>query len=302
MNSPRLIVVVAVGCVVTLVGCASSSASGGTPSASSGALTTEHKQQSVATLVPASIAATGTLRVGVALGSPPDEFQDQSNTVVGWEVDMVRAAAQTMGLPVTFVQVSFDSLIPGLQAGRFDAAIGQLGVTTAREKIVDFVTTLQSDEQFAARSNSSITVANLTDLCGHSVAVARGSREYDFAQTQSSACTKDGKQAVTVGVFDTDSAAVLSLTSGRSDLYWSGATAVSYYVKNSNGLTKVVGSYLKPNPIGTALPKNSGLTPALRAAVQRLMDDGTYRKIVAKWGLGQQGISKAEMNPALTGG
>jgi len=50
------------------------------------------------------------------------------------------------------------------------------------------------------------------------VAVTRGSREYDFAQTQSSACTKDGKQAVTTGVFDTDSAAVLSLTSGRSDL------------------------------------------------------------------------------------
>jgi len=289
--------VISASCALALAGCASGT-SGGAPSATSTSIT-EQKQAAVAKLLPASVATSGTVRVGVALGSPPDEFQDQNKNIVGWEVDIVTAAAQSMGLKVQFVPVSFDSLIPGLQANRFDAAIGQLGVTSAREQVVDFVTTLQSDEEFAARTNSGITISTLTDLCGHSVAVTRGSREYDFAQTQSAACTKAGSKPVTIGVFEDDASATLSLTSGRSDLYWSGATAVSYFAANTNGVTKVVGSYLKPNPIGIAMPKNSGMAQAMKAAVQQLMNDGAYKKIIAKWGLGQQGIATAAVDPTL---
>lgn len=297
MRPRRIALVISAGCALAVTGCASATGSAA-PSAASTSVTGQ-KQASVAKLVPASVTENGTLRVGVALGSPPDEFQDQNKNTVGWEVDIVTAAAQAMGLKVQFVPVSFDSLIPGLQADRFGAAIGELGVTSAREQVVDFVTTLQSDEEFAARSGSGITVTGLDALCGHSVAVTRGSREYDFAQAQSSACTKSGMKAISIGVFETDADAVLSLTSGRSDLYWSGATAVSYFVKNSNGMTEVAGSYLKPNPIGIAMPKNSGMAPAMQAAVQQLMNDGAYKKIIQKWGLGQQGISKAAVNPTI---
>lgn len=303
MRAHRLATVVSVGCALALAGCGSAGTGGGAPSVTNNPSPIgERKQASVAELVPASVVSSETLRVGVALGSPPDDFQDQNNTVVGWEVDMVRAAAQTMGLQVDFVPISFDSLIPGLQAHRFDAAIGQLGVTSAREQVVDFVTTLQSDEKFAALSKSGITVSSLTDLCGHSVAVTRGSREYNFAQAQSAACVKNGAKPVSIHVFEDGAGAGLSLTSGRSDLYWSGATAISYFVTNSNGLTKVVGSYLKPNPIGIAMPKDSGMAKAMQAAVQRLMDDGSYQKIIAKWGLGQQGINQAETNPSVAKG
>ncbi len=262
MRPRRSALVISASCALALAGCAGGT-SGGAPSATSTSIT-EQKQAAVAKLLPASVATSGTVRVGVALGSPPDEFQDQNKNIVGWEVDIVTAAAQSMGLKVQFVPVSFDSLIPGLQANRFDAAIGQLGVTSAREQVVDFVTTLQSDEEFAARTNSGITISTLTDLCGHSVAVTP-----------------------------------LSLTSGRSDLYWSGATAVSYFAANTNGVTKVVGSYLKPNPIGIAMPKNSGMAQAMKAAVQQLMNDGAYKKIIAKWGLGQQGIATAAVDPTL---
>lgn len=297
MRPRRIALVIAAGCGLALAGCASATGTAA-PSATSTSVTGQ-KQASVARLVPAAVTASGTLRVGVALGSPPDEFQDQNKNTVGWEVDIATAAAQAMGLKVQFVPVSFDSLIPGLQADRFDAAIGELGVTSAREQVVDFVTTLQSDEEFAARANSGITVTGLDDLCGHSIAVTRGSREDDFAQAQSSACANSGMKAISIGVFETDADAVLSLTSGRSDLYWSGATAVSYFVNNSNGMTKVVGSYLKPNPIGIAMPKNSGMAPAMQAAVQQLMNDGAYKKIIEKWGLGQQSISKAAVNPTI---
>src|ERR1700730_16582493 len=112
MRPRRIALVIAAGCALALAGCASATGTAA-PSATSTSVTAQ-KQASVARLVPASVTASGTLRVGVALGSPPDEFQDQNKSTVGWEVDIAAAAAQAMGLKVQFVPVSFDSLIPGL--------------------------------------------------------------------------------------------------------------------------------------------------------------------------------------------
>ncbi|MFJ2967556.1 ABC transporter substrate-binding protein [Streptomyces collinus] len=300
MKTHRSAIAISIGCTLAVAGCSSNGSDGGGAStAANNTSVTAQKYQPAAKLVPASVAEAGVLRVGVALGSPPDEFQDKNHKIVGWEVDVVRAAAQTMGLSVKFVPNSFDSLIPGLQARRFDAAIGQFGVTREREKVVDFVATLQSNQRFAARSDSDIKVTSLDDLCGRSVAVVRGARQYEFAKAQNPKCVQDGKKAIRIGVFNDDAQAALSLTSGRSDLYWSGATAVGYFVKTSNERAKVVGSYLKPNPLGTAMTKNSGMAEAMQAAVQRLMDDGTYQKIMTKWGLSAMAIDKAVVNPSV---
>ena len=76
---------------------------------------------------------------------------------------------------------TFDTLIPGLQAKRFDAATGQMGVTVVREKVVDMIGTLTSNELFAAYADSPIMVKTLDDLCGVTVATTRGSREMVFA-------------------------------------------------------------------------------------------------------------------------
>nr|WSY56260.1 ABC transporter substrate-binding protein [Streptomyces sp. NBC_00886] len=299
MKTRRSAIAISLGCSLAVAGCSSGSGDGDTSTAANSTSITAQKDAAAAKLVPASVARAGVLRVGVALGSPPDEFQDKSNTIVGWEVDVARAAAQTLGLSVKFVPNSFDSLIPGLQAHRFDAAIGQFGVTSEREKVVDFVVTLQSNQLFAARSDSGIKVTSLDDLCGRTVAVVRGARQYEFAKAQNPKCVKAGKKSIKIGVFNDDAQAALSLTSSRSDLYWSGATAVGYFVKTSNARAKTVGSYLKPNPLGTAMTKNSGMAQAMQAAVQHLMDDGTYAKIMKKWGLSAMAADKAVVNPTV---
>ncbi len=291
---------------VLTAGCSNSSpGSGKTPSASSGASgapISETAQPALENKLPPKVAQAKTLSVGVALGSPPDEFRTDSGEIVGWEVDIVTAAAQSLGLKVDLKPASFDSLIPALQGSRYDTAIGQFGVTAAREKVVDFVTTLQSNELFAALKDSNLQINGLEDLCGHSVSTTRGSREYEFAQAQNPKCAAAGKQPIDVKVFNDSNQAGLSLTSKRSELFWLGATAVSYFVNQTNGQTKVVGSYLKPNALGIAMPKNSGMAEAMRAAVQQLIDDGTYGKILDKWGLKDAGIKTSMINPEVTGG
>jgi len=253
-------------------------------------------------LVPASVAKSGALRVGVAVGSPPDEFQDEHGNLVGWEVDIVRTAAQVMGLSVTFSDAPFDSLIPGLAADRYDLAIGQFGVTGEREKVIDFVTTLTSNQLFAAKADSTLTVDTLADLCGHSVATSRGSREVEFATQQSLQCVAAGKGPVGVQVFDDTNKAGLALMSGRADLFWLGSTAINYFVSTTHDQAKVVGHYLDPNPIGTALQKNSQLSEPLRAAMQHNIGSGTYAKVLDKWGITSGAIPTSQINPQVSPG
>ena len=292
----------AIASVVSVAGCGSGSAPSGTassPQQQSTASAIQSAQPSLATQLPADVANARVLTVGVAVGSPPDDYLDANHNLVGWEPELVAAAAQSLGLKADFKPASFDSLIPGLQANRYNAAIGQFGVSGAREKIIDFVTTLQSNELFAARSDSALTITDLTTLCGHSVATTRGSREATFAATQSQQCTARAKHPIDVQVYQDSNQAALALLSKRADVFWLGATAIGYFIAQSKGQTKLVGQYLKPNPLGIALPKNSSLGKSLQQAVQHLIDDGTYAKILKKWGIENLSVTRSELNPNI---
>ena len=141
---------------------------------------TEQKLPDLAKLIPPD-AASRPFTAAVALGSPPDDFRDQNGKIAGWEPDILRAATQALGLELELRPTTFDTLIPGLQAKRFDAAVGQLGVTIVREKVVDMIGTLLGNELFAALADDTIKVDSLDDLCGVAVATTRGSREMVFA-------------------------------------------------------------------------------------------------------------------------
>lgn len=257
-------------------------------------------QPDLVKLLPPRIASARTLTVAVALGSPPDDFRDAKGQIAGWEIDILQAVAESLGLKLDLRPTTFDSLIPGLQAKRFDAAVGQMGVTEVREKVVDMIGMLLGNELFAARADSPIKVNSLDDICGLTVATTRGSREYEFALKHQPKCKALGKQPINVLAFNDGTSAADSLMSKRSDLFWIGSTAVSYFVRQSNGRAKVVGHYTDKSYIGIALPKGSDLATALRAAVQHLMDDGIYQAIVQKWGLQNGAVKKAPLNPTGT--
>jgi polar amino acid transport system substrate-binding protein len=178
--------------------------------------------------------------------------------------------------------------------------VGQIGITEVREKVVDMIGTLLGNELFAALKDSDIKINSLDDLCGHTVSTTRGSREYEFAQTQNPKCKEQGKPPINVLVFNDGVGAADSIMNRRSELFWLGSTAVSYFVNQSQGRAKVVGHYTDTSYIGIALPKNSDMSKPLQAAVQHLIDDGTYGKIVKKWGLEGGAIKKVPLNPTGT--
>jgi polar amino acid transport system substrate-binding protein len=235
--------------------------------------------------------------LAVALGSPPDDFRNDTGDIAGWEIDIMRAAMQSLGLQLELRPTTFDTLIPGLQANRFDAATGQMGVTVVREKVVDMIGTLLGNELFAALADNPITVNSLEDLCGKTVATTRGSREMVFADEYQPKCAAAGKQPINALAFNDGNGAAEALMSRRAEVYWLGSTAVSYFVAQSQGRTKVVGHYTDTSYIGPALPKGSDMAAPLQSAIQHLMDNGTYQKIVTKWGLQDGAVNKAPLNP-----
>jgi polar amino acid transport system substrate-binding protein len=262
------------------------------------AIPTQTMQPDLAKLLPPDGAKTFT--VAVALGSPPDDFRDDKGDIVGWEIDILRAATQALGLQLDLRPTTFDTLIPGLQAKRFDAAVGQMGITDAREKVLDMVGTLLANEQFAALADSDIKVKDLGDICGLTVGTTRGSREYGFAQAYNPKCEAAGKQPINMLVFNDGNGAAEALMSKRADLMWLGSTAVSYFVAQSKGKTKVVGTYTDISYIGVGMPKGSDMAKPLQAAIQHLIDDGTYAKIIQKWGLEAGAIKTVPVNPTGT--
>ena len=236
--------------------------------------------------------------VAVSLGSPPDNFRNEKGDMVGWETDLARAAVQSLGLELDLRPTTFDTLIPGLQSKRFDAAIGQMGVTNVREKVIDQVGWLVANELFAALSDSPIKVDGLDDLCGRTVATTRGSREMVFAAEHQPKCAAAGKQPINALAFNDGNGAVEAMTSRRADLFWLGSTAVSYFVTQSKGRAKVVGSYTDTSYLGMGLPKGSEMAAPMQAAIQHLIDNGTYQKVIVKWGLQDGAIKTVPLNPS----
>jgi polar amino acid transport system substrate-binding protein len=261
---------------------------------------TEAPVPALVKLLPPHVAESKTFTVAVALGSPPDDYRNEQGEIAGWEIDILRAATQAMGLQLDLRPTTFDVLIPGLQAKRFDAAVGQMGVTTVREKVVDMIGTLLGNELFGALADSDIKVNGLEDLCGLTVGTTRGSREFEFAQAFQPKCEAAGKKPINMLAFNDGNGAAEALMSRRADLFWLGSTAVSWFVAQSKSKTKVVGKYTDTSYIGVALPKDSDMAAPLQAAIQHLIDDGTYGKIVAKWGLEGGAIKTAPLNPTGT--
>jgi polar amino acid transport system substrate-binding protein len=286
-------------CIGVVVGCgsSSSSSSGGaspTPSASAA-------DPAVAKLVPAAIKSKGTLTVASDASYAPNEFiGPDGKTVIGMDVDLIKALSGLMGLKVNVGNVTFDAIIPGLASGKYDLGLSSFTDTKVREKAVDFVDYFSAGETFYTKVSGGTPVNALADLCGHTVAVEKGTTEETDASTQGAKCKKAGKAGVTVLVFPDQNGANLALSSGRAQIGFADSPVAAYAVKKTNGQFKIVGQTFATAPYGLALPKNSGLAKALVAALDKLMASGKYKAILTQWGVQAGAISKPAINGATS--
>ncbi len=298
--------IAAVLVAVTLGAAACSSGSSSTPTTAKSSLptqviATQAKDSAAAALVPASIASTGQITYAMDASYPPDEFiAPGTNTIVGMDADLGKAIAEVLGLTPVMKNVTFDNIIPGLQANKYDVGLSSFTDTLARQKVVDFVDYFQAGEAFYVKSGSTLSFTDLNSLCGHSVAVESGTVEETDAKAANAACTKAGKKGVTVQSFSDQNAVNLAVSSGRADVGFADSQVSGYVVAQSNGAFKLSGQAFAVAPYGIATPKGNGMDTAIAAAVTVLINNGTYAKILQKWGVQDGAVSKVTINGATS--
>jgi polar amino acid transport system substrate-binding protein len=300
------VALLAVICVGGVIGCGSSSKSSSTSSAAASSSSASSSSapaanSAVAALVPAAVKSKGTLTVAADASYAPNEFVGpDGKTVVGMDADLIKAIGGLMGVKVDVVNATFDSIIPGLASKKYDIGISSFTDTKEREKTVDFVTYLTAGESFYTKAQGGTTINTIDDLCGHTVAVEKGTTELTDAQTQSGKCKKAGKGAVTVLPYPDQNGANLAVSTGRAQLGFADSPVAEYQVKKSNGQFKLVGQSFANAPYGIAVPKGGGLDKPILAALQELMKNGQYKAILTKWGVEAGAISSPKINGAIS--
>jgi polar amino acid transport system substrate-binding protein len=284
--------------VLALAGCGSSKKSSTSSSTASttASVTAGGTDQTIAATVPATIKAKGTLNVATEAQYAPNEFlASDGHTVIGMDADLIKAVAETMGLKVTLTNTTFEGIIPGLAAGRYDLGVSSFTDTKEREKTVDFVTYYKAGISFYAKAGSNPGVKTVADLCGKTVAVEKGTTELEESTKQSSKCTKEGKKAVNVLSFPGQNPVTLAVVSGRAELGMADSPVVAYQIKVNGNQVKLIGESYGFAPYGIAIPKTSGLQGPILAAVKKLVASGTYMKILEKWGIQSGAITESEV-------
>jgi len=254
--------------------------------------------KTLAAKVPAALKKTG-LVVAADASYAPNEFIS-GDKVVGMDADLAKAIGSVLGLKVTLVNETFDGIIPGLVAKKYDLGMSSFTDTKVREKSVNFVDYFSAGTSFFVNANGGPAIEKLANLCGFSVAVETGTTEQSDAQAQAKACTKAGKKTVKVDAFSDQNSANLALSSGRDQVGMADSPIAAYQVKQSSGKFKLSGAAYGTAPYGIAIPKTLSLNAAVLGAVKVLIADGQYKTIMKRWGVQAGSITKPAINGATS--
>lgn len=301
MRTPYLIPVLTIATALALSGCVDNSqpaATGAAPASGDPAVVVQ-KNDAIAAMLPEKIKTAGVLNVGMANNYPPNEFKDDNGAPAGWSVDLTNALGKVMGLKVNFDIGTFDNILPAVKAGKDDMGMSSFTDTLVREKQVDFVNYYSAGIQWASPKGKTVDPAN---ACGLKVAVqATTYEDTDEVPAKSKACTDAGKPAITIFKFDAQDQATNAMVVGQVDAMSADSPVTLYAISKTKDKLQTAGSAFEVAPYGIPVAQGSAFTPVLQKALQSLIDDGSYTKILAKWGVEAGGVKTAALNVAAKG-
>jgi polar amino acid transport system substrate-binding protein len=291
--------------VLLLAGCGSSSAAV-TTQASPPVYPTQDVVSGIATdakiaaELPAAVRSRGTLILGTTLtpgtNGLPHGGQLADGKLIGVDVDLREAVAKVLGVKWDTQNGTFPTIIPGVQNGKYDVGMDNFGVTKPREEVVDFATYLTDGQAFLAPKSLSLNaVADITDLCGLTVATSPGSTFQQILEADKAKCSAAGKKPYTVQYFADQAPIWLGLANGKIDVFFGPTLSLKYDATHIPD-TKFL-SQFSSTPVGFVTAKGSPIATALSDAINQLIASGDYAKILGKWGVTDSGIAKSAINP-----
>jgi polar amino acid transport system substrate-binding protein len=226
------------------------------------------------------------------------EFFDTDNkTVLGFDADLGAALGQVLGVKFEFQNTNFDGIIGGLDAGRYDLSLTSMIDRKSRQTTADFIDYLNSGVTFMVKKGNPEGLKDKLDLCGKSAAVEKSATGDLSVDDITKECTAAGKPAVKKQPFPDQASAVQALQSGRADAVVALDLTLAYNVKQAPTAFEVPAKPFGTLPVGIPVPKKSPeLRDAVRAALLKVIESGTYDQLLAKWNLQNQALTGAPLN------
>ncbi len=252
-------------------------------------------------LLPASYKDKGELTVAMDLHYPPTTFlADDNTTPIGLNPDIARLIAKKLGLKLKFENTAFDTIIPGIDAGRYDFTATTMSATTERLKVLDMIDYFSDGVSVAVSAGNPQNISN-DNMCGKNIAVTKGSNAQlvHLPHISEWTCTSKGKPAINGVTLPNVQDALTQLASKRVDGVFYDTTALAWADKQQPNTFTVLTPQVDTRSVDTVsvgLKKGSPLTPALQKAIQSVLDSPEYKKSLANWGLTNGGITEAKLN------
>ncbi|WP_329498029.1 ABC transporter substrate-binding protein [Kitasatospora herbaricolor] len=293
--------------VLALSACGSDPAAPAKPAAAAAGIAPDQdvvsavaKVDSIAALLPEEVRKAGSVKVGSAIGTPPTAYYPDQATKkpAGIDIDFTDAVGKVLGVAVEREDAKFETILPALDSGKYDFGTGNFGVTTARLKTIDFVTYIDDGQGFAVKKdNTSVqAVTEVGQLCGLTVGVGAGTTFETTLNSKKNVCADAGKKPYEVKAFSDNGAILTGLQQGRIDIVMSTINGLRYQAAQESAGTKFLGEFHRLD-VGFAFKKGSALTPAFQGAVNQLIKDGTYDRILKKWGVADSAIKESLISP-----
>lgn len=245
----------------------------------------------------------GYLTVGVSTSStlPLHDYASDTKTIIGFDVDLALALADSLGKKLELVSVSWADWPLGLSSGKFDAVISNVTVTEARKKKFDFATYRKDDLGIYVGVNSPIeSITEPKDIAGLRIITDSGTNQELILLEWDRQNVAAGLAPVQVQYYDDKVLQTLAIESGRADVIFS-VNALQAYLAAVSGKTKHVGTVNGGWPltaeIGVAFPKGSDLTEPVANLINDFIDAGLYGDILTSWALESEAIEKSLINP-----
>jgi polar amino acid transport system substrate-binding protein len=281
------------GCLLGLILVLAACGGGGNGTTTTGSGSTPTSSSAPKVAPPNDLLTPGVLTVGSDTTYPPQEYIDTTtNQPAGFDIDLITAIAQRMGLKAQIVSTSFDTIIDSLNAKRFDVVISAVTITPARQQKVDFIPYFSAGESLLVQNGNPDHITQLSDLCGKNAGVQNGTIEQADLQTASNDCKKNGKPAINITVLTNETDVIQLLATNRVVATYQDSPVTDYYIKQHPGQFMVGGSVINAAPEGIVVRKgDTSMFNAINTAFQQLRADGTYHSLIEKWGLTQEELT-----------
>ena len=220
----------------------------------------------------AKIQKAGKLTIATSPDFPPFESLNGDGKVEGIEIELLEMICKELGVELDIQQMDFESVIPGVQAGKFDVGMSGITVTDKRKENVDFSSVyFMAAQAIVVSADSGIT--GKADLEGKKVSVQTGTTAEDY-------CMANGYEVL---AFTANNDAAAALTGGKVDA-WVVDNEVALAMAPDLGLT-VLDEAMTAEPYAFAFQKGSELVAPFNEALDALLADGTVEKIFSDYGV-----------------